>query len=160
MLDCDPEIHIICFCVQLKWLIWAIPKSEPFFRPFSLFIMLYEGRQGIGAIIVPACQAVPGDHRVDFVFPPGWRGTSLTLGSRLGLRTKCEGFVSIYYWLVSIQYDLMKITEMFEKVVTWWSCAGKDRRGKVWWWRLLKWRKHLNTAIIDIFDLFVSSRWF
>ena len=50
MLDCGPEIHIIiCFCVQLKWLIWAIPKSEPFFRPFSLFIMLYEGRQGIGA---------------------------------------------------------------------------------------------------------------
>ena len=54
MLDCDPEIHIICFCVQLKWLIWAIPKSEPFFRPFSLFKMLYEWRQGIGAIIVPA----------------------------------------------------------------------------------------------------------
>ena len=103
-----------------------------------------------GRVLVLLLCPVPSDHRVDFVFPPAWRGTSSTLESRLGLRTKCEGFVSIYYWLVSIQYDLMKITEMFEKVVTWWSCAGKDRRGKVWWWRLLKWRKHLNTIVIDI----------
>ena len=100
---------------------------------------------------------LPGDRGVDFVSPPGWRGTSSTLESRLGLRTKCIKMwrLCIYLnrvpaWLVSIQHDLMKITEMFEKVVTWWSCAGKDRRGKVWWWRLLKWRKHLNTAITDI----------
>ena len=62
---------------------------------------------------------LPGDRGVYFVFPPEWRGTSSTLESRLGLRTKCIKMwrLCIYLnrvptWLASIQHDLMKVVKL------------------------------------------------